>query len=433
MSVDYLDPIERVATEAVARASGLIGPRFTSDGRSFFRLVLRGGLLQLVTAGFYRFWLLTNIRRRLWSATSFDGDALEYTGQGRELLIGFLFAVAILAPLSLAYFVLGLEIESFKAYASLPLSLFIYLFGQYAAYRARRYRLSRTVWRGVRFWMERDAWKYAVLSTGLFLRSVVTLWLTNPWRVAALERFKMRRTRYGDIQASFEGTGWGLLKSTLPLLFLGLLALLVIFVAMAKMSTVIQHSSLRPGVRGGVLDYLSFGLMFATAVTLWAAYQAVEWRWFVNGVRIGGASFQSTARTGRFVSLYFRFLGSAGAILVAVLGVLVLVVLSSLAFWVLSGRSPAALNDMLTHSRQQLIVSGLVGFAAIYLFALTLIGAAYRYFLQHQIWREIIDTMTVRGMESLSEAHTAGEAAGALGEGLLDSGLIDAFDIGAGF
>jgi uncharacterized membrane protein YjgN (DUF898 family) len=91
---------------------------------------------------------------------------------------------------------------------SLPLTLFFYLFGQYASYRARRYRLSRTVWRGVRFWMEKDAWKYAFLSTALFVRSVVTLWIANPWRVAALERFKMRRTRYGHIQAGFEGTGW---------------------------------------------------------------------------------------------------------------------------------------------------------------------------------------------------------------------------------
>ena len=409
MSVDYLHPVERVVNEAQTQAGGLIAPRFTSDGRSFVRLILRGGLLQLVTAGFYRFWLLTNIRRRLWSATSFDGDALEYAGRARELLIGFLFAMAILAPLFLAYFVLGLEIERFKAFASLPLSLFIYLFGQYAAYRARRYRLSRTVWRGVRFWMEEGGWKYAFLSTGLLLRSVLTLGLANPWRVAALERFKMRRTRYGDIPASFEGTGWNLFKSALPLLFSGLVALLVFFIVMTKLAAAIQHEN-----RGGVLDCLSFGLLIGLAVALWAAYQAIEWRWFVNGVRIGGASFESAARKGRFVSLYFRFLGSAGAILVAVLGVLVLVVLGGRALWFVSGSNAPAGNDV------RLTVPMLVGFAAVYLFALTFIGAAYRYFLQHQIWREIIDTMTVRGIESLSEAHKAGDAASALGEGMLD-------------
>ena len=134
----------------------------------------------------------------------------------------------------------------------------------------------------------------------------------------------------------------------------------------------------------------------------------------MNGVRIGGASFESAARKGRLVSLYFRFLGSAGAILVAVLGVLVLVVLGGRALWFVSGSNAPAGNDV------RLTVPMLVGFAAIYLFVLTLIGAAYRYFLQHQIWREIIDTMTVRGIESLSEAHKAGDAASALGEGMLD-------------
>ena len=266
MSVDYLHPIERdIHDQVQTLQSGLIAPRFTSNGRSFLWLVLRGGLLQLLTAGFYRFWFLTNIRRRLWSATSFDGDALEYTGRGRELLLGFLFAMAILAPLFLAYFVLGLEIERFKAFASLPLTLFLYLFGQYASYRARRYRLSRTVWRGVRFWMEKDAWKYAFLSTALFVRSVVTLWIANPWRVAALEQFKMRRTRYGHIQASFEGTGWGLFKSALPLLFSGLVALIAIFVVMARMAIAIQQSAPRPEIRGGALDYLSFGLFIGVA------------------------------------------------------------------------------------------------------------------------------------------------------------------------
>ena len=64
----------------------------------------RGAALELVTAGFYRFWLATDIRRHLWSNTLIDGDAAEYTGRGKELLIGFLFALAILVPIYLVYF-----------------------------------------------------------------------------------------------------------------------------------------------------------------------------------------------------------------------------------------------------------------------------------------------------------------------------------------
>ena len=77
---------------------------FTGERNGFLHLVARGAGLELVTLGFYRFWLVTDIRRHLWSNTVIDGDAAEYTGRGRELLIGFLIALAILVPIYLAYF-----------------------------------------------------------------------------------------------------------------------------------------------------------------------------------------------------------------------------------------------------------------------------------------------------------------------------------------
>src|SRR5438128_516247 len=120
---------------AVADTSAAPTPvRFTGDNPSFRRLVMRGALLELVTFSFYRFWLTTDIRRHLWSHTELDGDGFEYTGRGSELLIGFLLAMAILGPLFLVYFLIGLEAEQLKAFASLPLYLFLALFGQFAAY-----------------------------------------------------------------------------------------------------------------------------------------------------------------------------------------------------------------------------------------------------------------------------------------------------------
>src|SRR6188768_350711 len=82
---------------------------FSGSRSDFFHLVKRGAALELVTLGFYRFWLLTDIRRHLWSNTLVDGDAAEYTGRGKELLIGFLVALAILVPIYLGYFLIGLE------------------------------------------------------------------------------------------------------------------------------------------------------------------------------------------------------------------------------------------------------------------------------------------------------------------------------------
>ncbi|MBV8837289.1 MAG: DUF898 family protein, partial [Alphaproteobacteria bacterium] len=99
---------------------------FTGRRSDFRRLVIRGTALELVTVGFYRFWLATDMRRHLWSHTSLEGDAPEYTGTAKELLIGFLFALAILVPLYLGYFLLGIEAERLKAFASLPVALLYY-------------------------------------------------------------------------------------------------------------------------------------------------------------------------------------------------------------------------------------------------------------------------------------------------------------------
>jgi uncharacterized membrane protein YjgN (DUF898 family) len=185
---------------------------FIGQRRDFFRLVRRGALLELMTAGFYRFWLATDIRRALWSGTVLEGDPAEYSGTAKELLIGFLFALAILVPIYLIYFLIGIEAERAKAFASIPLVLFFYAFGQFAIFRARRYRATRTIWRGVRFWMTGSGWAYSWRACLWGLLVIVTIGLALPWRDSALERFKMRHLHYGDLPGRFDATGWQLFK-----------------------------------------------------------------------------------------------------------------------------------------------------------------------------------------------------------------------------
>src|SRR3954470_12865019 len=223
---------------------------FSGERGEFRGLAIRGALLELVTAGFYRFWLATDMRRHLWAHTAVDGDAAEYTGRGKELLIGFLIALAILVPIYLAYFFAGLEAERIKAFASIPLFVFLYTFGQFAIYRARRYRLTRTVWRGVRFWMSGSGWTYAGLAALWAMLVGVTLGLALPWREAALERYKMRHSWYGDLQGSFVATGWEFFKRAW---WLWLLTPLAYF-------------------------------FFPVLPFIYAAYKAVEWRWWISGI-----------------------------------------------------------------------------------------------------------------------------------------------------
>src|SRR6476469_9471490 len=94
-------------------AGGIVtsgGVRFLGQRRSYWRLLIRGAALLMITLGIYRFWLVTDVRRFLWSNTEIAGEALEYTGTALELLLGFLVAVALLIPIYVGFFLAALDL-----------------------------------------------------------------------------------------------------------------------------------------------------------------------------------------------------------------------------------------------------------------------------------------------------------------------------------
>src|SRR5947209_19597883 len=135
--------------------------RFAGHGNIFWRLLARGAVLLMFTLGIYRFWLTTDIRRYLWSNTQIGDESFEYTGTARELLLGFLIAISVLVPLYAAFFLLTLALGQIWSALSIVALTFL---GQYAVFRARRYRLTRTIYRGVRFYQTGSAWHYSVYA-----------------------------------------------------------------------------------------------------------------------------------------------------------------------------------------------------------------------------------------------------------------------------
>ena len=96
-----------------------------------------------------------------------------------------------------------------------------------------------------------------------------------PWREAALERYKMRHSWYGDLQGRFEGSGWEFFKRVW---WLWLLA-------------PDRH------------------LVFPALPFLYAAYKAVEWRWWMSGIRFGAVAVESKLQPGALHDLYWKMIG----------------------------------------------------------------------------------------------------------------------------
>jgi uncharacterized membrane protein YjgN (DUF898 family) len=377
---------------------------FSGDRGEFFRLVRNGAALELVTFGFYRFWLATDIRRHLWSHTSIEGDAPEYTGRARELLIGFLFALAILVPIYIAYFVISIETERYKTFASVPLFLFFYLFGQFAIYRARRYRLTRTVWRGVRFWMDGSGWAYAVRAAGWGLLTILTLGAVLPWREAALERYKMRHCYYGDLEGSFEGRGSELFKRGWKLWLAALSPLLVGFVL------AIVSAGHKAPVAAGVVGLVTLIWLIALPF-IYGAFKAIEWRWWISGIRFGEVSFESDLPSGALYGLYWKVIGWF---------LLIDVIFSAYLF--------ACIGLIVGFGNVARMAAGAQGSIAVtaalivgYLGIIVAVNVMLRVYLLRDVWARAAASTTVYGLEAAANVAAKGDLANALGEGLAGS------------
>lgn len=360
---------------------------FTGERADFRRLLTRGAMLEFVTLGFYRFWLATDTRRHLWSHTEVHGDAAEYTGTAKELFIGFLVAMAILMPVYVLYFFAGLEAERIKAFASIPLIAFLFLFTQFAFYRARRYRMTRTVWRGVRFSMGGSGWSYAWRAALWTAWAWITLGLAHPWRVAALERFKMRHTSYGTLQGRFEGKASDFFK------------------------------------RGWWLWLLMWpaSLLVIPVPFLYAMYKAIEWRWWVSGMRFGAVRFENDLDIAELMGLYWKVIGW-----LCLFGLVMAVW-----FGAVAGAGFATLAPELTGEAKIAAVMGnpfvLIGMGVGYLVMALAFNVVFRMYLVRDIWAKIAETSVVYNIAAADNVAVTGDAASAIGEGFADSLDIGGF------
>ena len=239
--------------EAVSAAAPYSAPgpgkiRFLGKEASYWRLLVQGALLLICTLGIYRFWLTTDIRRFLWSNSEIAGDHLEYTGTARELLVGFLIAIAVLLPINALFFLAALDLGLIGKLSGVVAFLLLALLGQFAVYRARRYRLSRTVYRGVRFYQTGSGWVFACYALMWWGLIALTLGLAYPFAQASLERFKMRHTYYGDLPGYFEGSALSLFLRGFPLWLLVIGPLLG---GLAAASYSIDWQALTEAVRQG--------------------------------------------------------------------------------------------------------------------------------------------------------------------------------------
>ena len=274
-----------------------------------FLIALRNTLLIVLTLSFYRFWARTRVRRYLWSRTSLLGEPLEYTGTSLELLIGFVIAVALFgvpfigASIAVRFLDEGEELW-LLSYAAAVYIGFLLLYGV-ARYRVQRYRLSRTLWRGIRFGLAGSAVAFGIRTLALYYLNLVTLFWAYPYQRLVLTRRLTRNTAFGDRAFEMDGLARALYPAFIVGWILSVFGLMAAFVGVSLLTIYLRENGFTflsiseeqralgaPDPLLGALTVIS-GVLTLTLTMAW--YNAKELRYFAQCTHLGGLRFRLRA------------------------------------------------------------------------------------------------------------------------------------------
>lgn len=339
--------MDATATGPQPGAPSSIDITFDSRGDRLIGLGLVNGLLKILSLGLYSFWGKTEVRKRLWSFTRLNGEPLEYTGTGKELFLGFLVVFALFVlPMLLAGLVIALLFPNNKAalaaYQAGAYGLFFVLLGN-AIYRAQRYRLSRTQWRGIRGGLVgspgRYGWTYlwtlalpfglvAVLAGAVSAASrpagaalgligfVAALWVL-PWRSNKLQAMITNDMRFGDQSVSYSGAAKPLYKRYMfawissAVLYVGAIVATAALGWTPEMAEQLQISPQGMAIKGlAIFAVWVVALILGGLITAW--YRAAQLNHFAAHTHLDDATFRlSTSGKGIMWLLFSNWMISA--------------------------------------------------------------------------------------------------------------------------
>ncbi|WP_294624186.1 DUF898 family protein [uncultured Roseovarius sp.] len=390
-----------------------VGTKETLEGhyagqrKPLFNIAVVTALLTTLTFGIYRFWAKTRLRRYIWSSISDGRDSLEYTGTGLEKFLGFLVAVVVLAiylgVVQMGLYYLGLtlftepqttEQAAMQSAALLITVLAVLPLVFFAKYRARRYKLARTRWRGIRFGAEKGAWGYAALAMFHWMVSILSLGLLLPWQTFRLERYVTDRSWYGD--APFQQGGkWTALLPMMGHIYLGLLIMLG-GGALAAMMNLPQEGALMAG-----LGYF----WFIAGIVL---YRVKSFAYLTNTKALdGNIHFEAEIDTTALVATVF--LGALAVLLISA------AVYGALGAGIFFAMMPAVLMG------QGAIFIGVILVIAGYLLATAVISSLALVWVIQPILHQIVDSITVHNADELNFIEQRSFDEGADAEGFADA------------
>jgi uncharacterized membrane protein YjgN (DUF898 family) len=395
-------------------------------------------LFRILTLGIYNFWAKTEIRRRIWSAVRLDGEPLAYTGTGKELFLGFLLVLGIvflpttLISIAVIYF-FGPQSPAVPLY-QLVLYLFFFFLTGVAIYRAQRYRLSRTNWRGIRGSLVGSDRAYSWLYCWTAMLIPMTLGWIMPWRSTALQEVLTKDTRFGDRPFHFKADA-GPLYAPFAVFWVGAAiiiigAALVMTGAIAGLTGLAELTPVDPNAPPDIgklvavmaIIYGVLAIAFLLYYLLSAWYRARQINHFANHTQFEGARFRSTVSGGGLIWI------AIGNFLLRMAGFLIGVVLLGIVFGIagaMTGGDTATSLTAQTPGEPPGILVQFGIFGSIIVLAAS--AGLFSPIIQARSSRYLIENLSIDGHVPLADIAQGVDQGIKRGEGLAQAFDVDAF------
>lgn len=273
----------------------------------FIGLSLKNALLNIVTLTLYRFWAKTEVRKRLWSKITLNGEPFEYTGKGKELFLGFLLALVILGVPYLALVLAIQFLHPLFALLIFPLYFGLFVLIGSAIFLAFRYMASRTNWRGVRFQLKGSPAKYGWSYLGYSLLTGITLGWFAPSMSMRLAEKLWGGLSFGDqklrwVRSTKEGL-YGPFAIAWVVGIVGYFVLFAAIVANAQSMVAGAEAESMPRVEA-ILAIYGYALIYAVVLMIASApYHAAVLRTIAASIRLGDARFTLKVKAGELIVL----------------------------------------------------------------------------------------------------------------------------------
>ncbi len=178
---------------------------FLGNGTELFKIQIVNFILNVITIGLYYPWAKARKLQYIYSNTTFEDHPFAFTGTGNEMFRGFIKAIL--------FFIAAYAIFFFLVYMQMPgwgilfLYLFLFLIIPLAVHGSYKYRMAKTVWKGIRFGYLGNRTELIKLFLQWIFFTIITFGIYGAWLSMNLRKYVVENIRMGDANFVYRGNG----------------------------------------------------------------------------------------------------------------------------------------------------------------------------------------------------------------------------------